>query len=763
MKISQSLFLLCLCTFTTSVFATRVIVELKPGATLQSYSSVYKADSRMTTNRKKWSYINPSVLGAMQSLEKAYFFKSNHAYSKALNGFSANLTDAQINALKMNPLVASVTKSIKMYASGQTLPWGIDRVDADMSFTKAGDGSGSVNNVNLYVIDTGVDGTHPDLNVVESINFTVDGKNYDCHGHGTHVAGTIAAKDDGNGVVGVAPGAPITALKVLDCNGSGWSDDIIKAIDWITSNRKLPAVANMSLGGGINNLVDNAVLRSAISGSVFYALAAGNSAVDACNTSPARSGKGDNGIMTTAATDSSSQEVYFSNYGVCSDIWAPGVSVYSTYPVIKGGFKTMNGTSMASPHVAGSAALYLSMYPSATPLQVEQYLKSKAVVTGTASKDNALIKVVNVSSLKPLNLSFLPKANYSGGSHSSYIDNGIITGDFNNDGKPDLAAVDSYSNTVSILLRNASNTGFDAEINYPVGSTPTSISAGDFNNDGKLDLAVANSNSNTVSILFRNQANTGFETKVDYAVGNAPVSIIKADFNGDGKLDLMTVNNADNSLSVLFRNQTNTGFETKVDYATGISVRAGWFDPLKVSAGDLNNDGKADLVVNTHSTNFISVLLRNAANTGFDAKVDYAVGSSPYYAGVGDFNNDGKLDLAVPNFFSNTVSILLRNSTNTGFNTKVDYPTGAAPVSVKVADFNGDGKLDLAVFNAYSFSVSILLQNSTNTGFNAKVDYSTNAYPRGMTVGDFNNDGSADFAVVHDYSAPVAVWLNDSK
>ena len=389
---------LCLLMFAASSFGQRVIVKLKDNPTLQFYRTYAHSESRMETDIQAWGYVQPSVVGAMQSLESAYTFKAKHAYSNVFKGFSADLSPAQITALKANLLVASVTADMPVYAISQSLPWGIDRVDADISFTQAGDGKDSVTNVNVYVIDTGVDKTHPDLNVVEHINFTSDGKNYDCHGHGTHVSGTIAAKDDDFGVVGVAPGAPITAIKVLDCNGNGWNADVIKAIDFITANRKLPAVVNMSLGGGVNPTLDAAVLSSVTQGNVFFALAAGNNGGNACNISPARSGKGDNGIVTTAATNLNNLEANFSNYGVCNDIWAPGVAINSTYH-INGGFAILNGTSMAAPHVSGSAALFLASHPSATPIQVEKFLKTTAVITGTKSKDRAAIKVVNVSSL----------------------------------------------------------------------------------------------------------------------------------------------------------------------------------------------------------------------------------------------------------------------------------------------------------------------------------------------------------------------------
>ncbi|HYN85538.1 MAG TPA: S8 family serine peptidase, partial [Pyrinomonadaceae bacterium] len=229
---------------------------------------------------------------------------------------------------------------------------------------------------------------HPDINLVGHVNFA-GGKNEDCNGHGTHVAGTIAARDNADYVVGVAPGAPVTGVKVLGCSGSGSWSGVISGIDWVTANARKPAVANMSLGGGANTAVDDAVRRSAASG-VFYALAASNDGDNACNYSPARAGGNtNNGIATTGATDSSDREASWSNYGPCVDIWAPGVSILSTRR--GGGTTTMSGTSMASPHVAGGAALYLSRNTGASPSQVESALRSAAVSTGTNSKDGRAI------------------------------------------------------------------------------------------------------------------------------------------------------------------------------------------------------------------------------------------------------------------------------------------------------------------------------------------------------------------------------------
>ena len=311
-------------------------------------------------------------------------------YRNAIKGFSATIPDARLGAVRADGRVDYVERDGVMRTVAQTLPWGIDRIDADVSSTKAGDGTGAVSNVNAYVIDTGIDSGHPDLNVVGHTNFA-GGPNRDCNGHGTHVAGTVAARDNATDVVGVAPGAPLTGVKVLSCSGSGSTSGVIRGVDWVTANAKKPAVANMSLGGGVSLALDDAVKKSA-AGGVFYALAAGNEGVDACTTSPARAGTSD-GVTTTAATDPANKEASFSNFGSCVDVWAPGVDVLSTKK--GGGTTTFSGTSMASPHTGGAGALYLSTHAGAGPATVEGAIKSAATATGTASKDGRQIQLLD--------------------------------------------------------------------------------------------------------------------------------------------------------------------------------------------------------------------------------------------------------------------------------------------------------------------------------------------------------------------------------
>ena len=349
----------------------------------------------------------PSVIAARHALR--FGAQVGAVFESALRGYAALVPSDQIEALRAHPHVAYVDPDVPITATQlvppilgpkppsspppQQVPWGIDRVGADTSSTLAGNGSGTIPNVNVYVIDTGV-ATHADLNLVRHVNFVAgtifaSSPNTDCNGHGTHVAGTIAARDNTTHVVGVAPGAPVTGVKVLNCQGNGYMSDAIRGVDWVTANAVKPAVANMSLSGAALQSMDDAVRRSVASG-VFYAVAAGNESRDACASSPARAGAGtNNGIMTVAATDTSEAEASFSNFGSCVDIWAPGVNVLST--ARGGGTATMSGTSMASPHVAGGGALYLSKLTTSAPVTVESSLRSLAQVTGKVSKSGASI------------------------------------------------------------------------------------------------------------------------------------------------------------------------------------------------------------------------------------------------------------------------------------------------------------------------------------------------------------------------------------
>ncbi len=356
---------------------------------------------------------------------RAHRAEIGFTYSQALKGYSAVIPDSRLSAIRSDSRVkyvvtdgvASVSHHRNGHGSGpggggettpppptscpgnQTKPWGIDRIGADEnSKVLAGNCLDETPAVTAYVIDTGIDGSHPDLKVTNHVNFA-GGSNTDCHGHGTHVAGTVAARDNTSDVVGVTPGLALVGVKVLNCAGSGSWSGVIAGIDWVTTNAATAglSVANMSLGGSKNQAVDDAVIESADSG-VLYAVAAGNDGRDACNYSPAWAGT-HSGVITVAATDSRDRETSWSNYGSCVDIWAPGASILSTKR--GGGTTTMSGTSMASPHVAGGAALYRFANQGITgPTSagvIESALKSAAESLSTQqSKGGNNIQLLNV-------------------------------------------------------------------------------------------------------------------------------------------------------------------------------------------------------------------------------------------------------------------------------------------------------------------------------------------------------------------------------
>jgi len=329
-----------------------------------------------------------------------------HVYKHALNGFSAFIPPGRLNALRHDPRVVSIEQdqyvSIAKKCSSppcggggndypispppsQEIPTGISRI--------GGPGTGTID-IDVAVIDTGIDSSHPDLNVLGGYNCSKGrrSKYSDGNGHGSHVAGTIGALDNNEGVVGVAPGARLWAVRVLDNTGSGFRSDVICGIDWVTEKANIIEVANMSLGGSGNDAPCNSdsyhqAICNSVAAGVTYVVAAGNSFVDSSNTAPATYDEvitvsaladsdgesGGNGGTPTCRTDEDDTFANFSNFGADVDIIAPGVCILSTWK--DGGYNTISGTSMASPHVAGAAALYLSKNPGKTPAQVKQALE----------------------------------------------------------------------------------------------------------------------------------------------------------------------------------------------------------------------------------------------------------------------------------------------------------------------------------------------------------------------------------------------------
>lgn len=320
----------------------------------------------------------------------------DYVYRHAIEGFALDLTSAQAGVLAGNPNVVSIERdarvSVQTTQTGAT--WGLDRIDQrnlplDGSFTYNNTSAG----VTAYIIDTGILFGHNEFGgrAVSGFDSVDGGSADDCNGHGTHVAGTV-----GGSTFGVAKSASLVAVRVLNCAGSGTTSGVIAGIDWVTADHQAgaPAVANMSLGGGASTALDNAV-RNSIADGVSYAVAAGNGDIlgfedDACFYSPARVAE----AMTISATDSSDQKASWANYGSCVDWFAPGVSITSAWYTGTTATNTISGTSMATPHTAGVAALYLQGNPGASPATVRQAifdLTTKNIVGGSSTPNAHLL------------------------------------------------------------------------------------------------------------------------------------------------------------------------------------------------------------------------------------------------------------------------------------------------------------------------------------------------------------------------------------
>jgi subtilisin family serine protease len=312
-----------------------------------------------------------------------------NVYAHAINGFSVRMSDTQAVALADDPRVKFVEEDSMMFATvtQSNPPWGLDRIgQRDLPLNHAYSYTSTGNGVNAYIIDTGIRRTHTQFGgrAFAAFDSVGDGQNTnDCNGHGTHVAGTV-----GGSTYGVAKSVRLFAVRVLSCSGSGTTSGVIAGVNWVTANRINPAVANMSLGGGVSSALDSAV-RNSIASGVTYAIAAGNSNINAANASPARVSE----AITVGASTISDARASFSNFGSVVDIFAPGASILSAWRTSDTATATLSGTSMATPHVAGVAARYLQNNRTASPATVRNAIVNAATLnrlsgipTGTANR-----------------------------------------------------------------------------------------------------------------------------------------------------------------------------------------------------------------------------------------------------------------------------------------------------------------------------------------------------------------------------------------
>ncbi|HZF90557.1 S8 family peptidase [Streptomyces sp.] len=363
------------------------------GTVLAAGSPTAIKDSYIVTLKKDAGFKAASSRG--KDLVEEYGGAVGKTFGSALNGYTATLSATEAKRLAADPAVAAVEQNqrVSIDATQTNAPWGLDRID-QTSLPLSGtytypDSAGT--GVTAYVIDTGVRISHSQL-TGRAVNGydAVDGDTtaQDGNGHGTHVATTIAGS-----TYGVAKKAKIVAVRVLNNSGSGTTAGVIAGIDWVTKNHSGPSVANMSLGGGVSTTLDTAV-RNSIASGVTYAVAAGNSNANASSFSPARVSE----AITVGATTSTDARASYSNYGSALDIFAPGSSITAGWHTSDTATNTISGTSMATPHVAGAAAVYLAGHPSATPAQVASALTAGAttgkVTSPGSGSPNRLLKLV---------------------------------------------------------------------------------------------------------------------------------------------------------------------------------------------------------------------------------------------------------------------------------------------------------------------------------------------------------------------------------
>jgi len=639
------------------------------------------------------------VADTAASMVGEYGGEVRRTWRDALHGFSATMSAAQAAALAKDQAVAMVEPNGAVHA-GETQPnppsWGLDRIDQrtrplNNSYTYPNNASPTWS----YVIDTGITPTHPEFRDQFGVSRAwvghdaLGGNGLDCNGHGTHVAGTIGANS-----YGVAKRTFLVGVRVLDCVGNGTYEDVIEGVNWVTGNAQRPAVANMSLGGGVSATLNQAVTTSINSG-ITYTVAAGNENQNACNVSPASVGP----ALTVAASDiNDSRAVGFSNWGSCVDLFAPGVNITSTW--LNNGTNTISGTSMAAPHVAGVVAMYLAWYPGASAAQVS------GAITGTATPN-----VV---------------ANPNGSPNRLLYDLGFSNPTPNNPPQGQVESVNRYgtirgwardpdgvANPCTILFF----TGGPRETGTQIGQTVANLSRG-AGSDGfawVLPDSLRDGQPHTIW-AYAVEANAG---QVAQLTGS-PVTVTahrprtEADFDGDRRTDVS-----------VFRPSTGTWW-----VRPSTTVHFGQDGDVPVS-GDLDGDGRTDPAVWRPSNgNWYA----QQTQAGY---LQVPFGQSGDVPVAADYSGDGRTDLAVWRPSDGTWYVM-----PTDGGSWYGVPFGVATDRPVPGDYDADGRADLAVYRP-STGTWIVLRSSDGQVTYEQWGVATDR----LVPADYDGDGHTDVAV----------------